>query len=89
MKVAVFSTKSYDQRYLERANEQHRHELTFFEPRLVEPTAALAAGHDAVCAFVNDRLDGAVLRALHAQGTRRGCRRTRRTRWRSTPWRWS
>lgn len=70
MKVAVFSTKSYDQRYLEAANRDHGHELTFFEPRLLEPTAALAAGHDAVCAFVNDRLDAAVLRALHAQGVR-------------------
>jgi 3'-phosphoadenosine 5'-phosphosulfate (PAPS) 3'-phosphatase len=32
------------------------YKLTFFEPRLVEETAALAAGHRAVCAFVNDRL---------------------------------
>jgi D-lactate dehydrogenase len=69
MKVAVFSTKSYDQRYLERANREHCHELNYFEPRLVEGTVPLADGHAAVCAFVNDQLDTGVLRALHAQGT--------------------
>ena len=69
MKVAVFSTKGYDERYLRRANEGHGHELTFFEPRLVRGTAALAAGHDAVCAFVNDQLDEHVLRTLVDGGT--------------------
>jgi hypothetical protein len=31
MRIAVFSTKPYDQRALEEANE-HGHELVFFEP---------------------------------------------------------
>ncbi|UCH26301.1 MAG: 2-hydroxyacid dehydrogenase [Trueperaceae bacterium] len=71
MKVAVFSTKSYDQYYLQKANRKHGHghDLTFFEPRLIERTASLAVGHEAVCAFVNDRLNADVLRTLHAQGT--------------------
>ena len=68
MKVAVFSTKPYDQRYLQRANEEHGHDLTFFEPRLVSDTAALAAGHDAVCAFVNDQMNADVLQTLRDQG---------------------
>ena len=68
MKVAVFSTKPYDQRYLQRANERHGHELTFFEPRLVPDTATLAAGHDAVCAFVNDQMNADVLRNLRELG---------------------
>lgn len=72
MRVAVFSTKSYDQDFLERANREHGHEfdLTFFEPRLVLDTAPLASGYEVVCAFVNDRLDAEVLRSLHAHGTR-------------------
>ena len=69
MRVAVFSTKSYDQHHLQRANRGHGHQLTFFEPRLMAPTASLAVGHPAVCAFVNDQLDADVLRILHAQGT--------------------
>jgi len=68
MRIAVFSTKAYDQHFLNLANRGHGFDLTFFEPRLVEETAALAAGHRVVCAFVNDRLDAATLRALHAVG---------------------
>jgi D-lactate dehydrogenase len=71
MRVAVFSTKSYDHHFLDRANREggYGHELTFFEPRLLRSTASLAAGYDGVCAFVNDQLDGAVLRTLHEHGT--------------------
>lgn len=34
MRVAVFSTKSYDKEFLERANAEFQHELAFYEPRL-------------------------------------------------------
>jgi D-lactate dehydrogenase len=71
MRVAMFSTKAYDQHSFERANAEHAHghELTFLEPRLLEHTVSLAAGYPAVCAFVNDRLNAAVLSALHENGT--------------------
>ena len=32
MKVAVFSAKPYDKKFLDVANQQHRHELKFFTP---------------------------------------------------------
>lgn len=70
MRVAVFSTKPYDREFLEAANERHGHELVFLEPRLAPETASLAAGFPAVSAFVNDRLDAAVLGALKEGGTR-------------------
>jgi D-lactate dehydrogenase len=72
LRIAVFSTRTYDHHFLTRANEQHGHghDLTFLEPRLVEETASLAAGYPAVCAFVNDRLNRAVLQTLHEHGTR-------------------
>jgi D-lactate dehydrogenase len=70
VKVAVFSTKPYDQRFLDAANERHAHQLKFFEPRLTPETAPLAAGHDAVCAFVNDQLSAPVLELLAEGGTR-------------------
>ena len=69
MRVAVFSTKPYDERFLAAANEG-RHHLSFLEPRLTLATAPLARGHDAVCAFVNDDLRQPVLEVLHAGGTR-------------------
>ena len=70
MKIAMFSTKSYDVTYFDRANRDLGHEITYFEPRLLESTASLAAGFPAVCAFVNDRLDAPVLAKLHEGGTR-------------------
>lgn len=70
MKVAVFSTKPYDREYLDRANAGQGHALTFFEAHLGRETAILAAGHDAVCAFVNDVIDGEVLHQLAVGGTR-------------------
>ncbi len=69
MDVAVFSTKPYDRSFLDAANAG-RHNLTFFEPRLTPDTVSLADGHDAVCAFVNDRLNDDVLDALASQGIR-------------------
>ena len=69
MKVAIFSTKTYDKEFLNQANAGHQHELVFFEPRLTPETASLANGFPAVCAFVNDQLDEPVLRQLKQQGT--------------------
>ncbi len=70
MRVAVFSTKPYDQLFLGRAAPAHGHDLTFFEPRLDAATARLAEGFPAVCAFVNDTLDAEVLGRLAGGGTR-------------------
>ena len=60
MKVAVFSAKKYDREFLSAANGS-RHELRFFEPRLNEETVGLAAGFGAVCVFVNDHVNAAVM----------------------------
>lgn len=68
MRIAVFSTKPYDEKYLGLANEAHGHELVFFEARLSEETASLACGFEAVCVFVHDDLNAQVLDALHASG---------------------
>lgn len=68
MKVAVFSTKSYDREFL--SELENRHELTYIEARLDAVTAPLASGSDAVCLFVNDRADAEILRLLASQGVR-------------------
>lgn len=70
MRVAVFSTKAYDRRFLDAANRGFRHRIDYFEARLDASTAALARGYAAVCVFVNDRVDSAVLEALAEGGTR-------------------
>lgn len=72
MDVAVFSAKPYDREFLDAANaaRSDKHELSYFEVRLNERSAVLAAGHGAVCAFVNDQLGRATLAALAAQGVK-------------------
>ncbi|MGL5098350.1 MAG: 2-hydroxyacid dehydrogenase, partial [Planctomycetia bacterium] len=70
MKTAVFSTKPYDRQFLDHAHHEAGHEFEYFEPRLTEQTARLAAGRPAVCAFVNDKLDRAVLTTLAAGGAK-------------------
>ncbi len=70
MKIAVFGTKSYDRKYFEAANAGHGHELIFHEPSLTEATVALASDAEAVCAFVNDTLDRAVISQLARLGVR-------------------
>jgi len=66
MKVAFFSTQPYDKEYFERYNKEH--ELLFFEVQLNEQTVHLANGCDAICAFVNDRLNLAVIKTLAESG---------------------
>ncbi|MBD3887012.1 2-hydroxyacid dehydrogenase [Phormidium tenue FACHB-886] len=70
MKVAVFSTKAYDQRFLDQFNGDFDHELTYLEPRLSVETAPLAAGFPAVCLFVSDVADAQTLEVLASNGTK-------------------
>jgi len=70
MRIAVFNTKPYDQRFLDAANNAHGFDLTYFEAHLNPKTAQLAAGFETVCAFVNDDLGAEVLETLAGNGTR-------------------
>ncbi len=70
MKTILFSSKPYDRRSFLEMNARHGHELTFLEPRLTPETAVLAAGAPAVCVFVNDEVDSAVIEQMAASGTR-------------------
>lgn len=70
MKIAVFSTKPYDQEYFERYNEKSNFEFTYFETPLNHHTANLTSGYQAVCIFVNDKVDGNAIRILFKNGVR-------------------
>jgi D-lactate dehydrogenase len=70
MRVSVFSSKPYDRHYLSAANHGHGHDLLFLEARLASATSSLAAGTEAVCAFVNDDLSAPVIDSLHQLGVR-------------------
>lgn len=69
MRVSFFDTKPYDRVHFEKIGAGLI-ELQFHEFRLNQETSRTAAGSDAVCVFVNDRLDGTCLKQLHASGVR-------------------
>ena len=68
--VSFYDTKPYDREYMLAAEDAAGLGWTFHEFRLTAGTASTAAGSEAVCAFVNDRLDRACLRSLGALGVR-------------------
>ena len=68
MKLAVYSTKQYDRKYLEHVNESYGFELEFFDFLLNERTAKTAVGCDGVCLFVNDDGGRVVLEELAELG---------------------
>lgn len=70
MRVAFFSTKSYDREFFGAANARFGHQLTYFEPRLDAQTVSMVEQVDAVCVFVNDRVDRPVLEHLASAGVR-------------------
>ncbi len=70
MKIAIFDAHRFERETFEAANSHFKYELAFFEPRLMQHTARLAAGFDVVCPFVNDRLDAETLHSLQSEGVR-------------------
>lgn len=70
MKVAVFSAKPYDRQFLSQVNQKYAHELKFLTAGLDAQTAGLANGFEAVCVFVNDRLDRETIQILSNQGVK-------------------
>jgi D-lactate dehydrogenase len=70
MRVTVYGARSYDRQFLAAANHAQRHELLFVEAGLDPLTIPLAEGSTGICAFVNDRLDAAVIEGLAARGVK-------------------
>lgn len=67
MKVAMFSSRSYDIQHFEPLISAPI-SIDFFDTQLNLQTATLATGYEAICAFVNDDLSAAVLTQLHDIG---------------------
>ena len=73
MRIAFFSARPFDRDVFlatHASRGMDRHDLHFFDTRLTEATAALAAGCEGVCVFVNDQVGAGVLTTLAAGGTR-------------------
>lgn len=68
MKVAFFSTKSYDREFF--SHYVSTHEIVYFEAQLNSQTVNLATGCGAVCVFVNDKLTKEVITGLKNLGVK-------------------
>ncbi|WP_435357107.1 2-hydroxyacid dehydrogenase [Emticicia sp. SJ17W-69] len=68
MKIAFFSTKSYDKEFFEKYNQTNT--LTFYEVPLNESSVRLAEGFDAICVFVNDKVDASIIKILTQLGVK-------------------
>ena len=70
MKIAFFDTKPYDRPSFEKYGEENGIKFKFFEAKLNEDTADLAAGYDGVCIFVNDTANAEVIDRLYSAGVK-------------------
>lgn len=70
MKIAFFSSQPYMRQPFAEQNAGYGFDITWFDVRLEAQTAALGRGFDAVCVFVNDKVDTEVIRVLAAGGVR-------------------
>ncbi len=68
IKLAFFDTKSYDKIWFDKLSERYDIQIKYFENKLNADTAVLAMGYDAVCAFVNDRIDKNTIKILSSEG---------------------
>ena len=70
IKVAFYDAKEYDKPSFENYGKLHDIRFRFLETKLNEDTADLARGSDAVCVFVNDTVNAAVIGRLHELGVK-------------------
>lgn len=74
VKVMLFSAQRYDEQFFNDINTRdfanQRFQLSYQSAALMEDSAALAHGCDAVCVFVNDIVDAGVLQQLATLGVR-------------------
>ena len=70
IKVAFFDAKPYDITSFETYGKDHDMTFRFLETKLNEDTVELARGCEAVCVFVNDDVNAAVIDKLHEFGIR-------------------
>lgn len=68
MKIAFYSTKPYDKIYFEPKSQEYGIKIHFLEAPCNEETIPLAKGHDAVCIFVNDYINAAMIHEFKEMG---------------------
>lgn len=68
MKIAFYTTKPYDRIWFEPLAEKYGMEITFLEAHCTPGTLPLAQGYDAICIFINDYINEAMVNKLCDMG---------------------
>ncbi len=64
MKIMFYNTKPYDRYWFEPMAKDYGFEIRFVEMQCNEETLFLAKGYDAVCIFVNDYVNAAMIEKM-------------------------
>ena len=70
IRVAFYDAKAYDRPSFEHYGDLRGVRFKFLEAKLNEDTADLAQGCEAVCVFVNDDVNAAVIDRLYDRGVK-------------------
>lgn len=70
MKIVFFSAKPYDKLFFDKANQQYGFEIEYYETHLGPHIVNVVENAEAVCVFVNDKLNAEVLEVLAARGVK-------------------
>ena len=69
-KIAFFDTKPYDEAQFNELKDEYGIEIKYFESKLNLDSARMLSGCEAVCVFVNDKLDKTVIDLLYKSGVK-------------------
>lgn len=70
MRIAFYGTKPYDKTWFEPLGKEYGFDIHFIELPCNHDTIGLAKGHDAVCIFVNDKMDAQMIDCLCEMGVK-------------------
>lgn len=70
MKIAFFGAHDFERGPFDSYNARKGHAITYLEGHLNTESAALAAGHDCACVFVNDTVNAEVIGLLASHGVK-------------------
>lgn len=66
--IVFYGTKPYDKESFESINKEYGFDLRYFKGNLTIDNVPLTKGSDAICIFVNDNADRAVIKAMAENG---------------------
>ena len=70
IKIAFFDSKPYDTDFFNEANKKYGFGIKYFSEILTVDNVLMARGFDAVCCFVNDKIDARVIKTLKRSGVK-------------------